>query len=294
MKDGPEALVGHAVILCDDGTVRAGRSEVAHKNGLARVRHRRRRGERVEPSLFFPPASRPVSTGADENLEQLKVPVPLAKYFAFASSLLPWHGELRAAREFLERGQVSAYDGETVLTRISQVVDSGASVEEAIAGLRWAFAIWRRASQANRPIKVDSSYRLLVPAGDRLIRATDAVFSETWPEELLGKQLRALFGTAPPDVVDFIEFRGRLLAPTSHRAFGRGRTLLWTEFLRGLGVHSGLQAIALPTMPATRAYDVTSFTFAKTLGVSDSAVNEWRTDVGRYMKEGLRLGYATN
>ena len=294
MKDGPEALAGYAVILCDDGTVRAGRSDVAEDGGLRRIRRRWRRGEQVEPSLFFPPASRPPSGGTEVQREQLKVPGPLAGYFAFAANTLPWHGELRTAREFLERGQVSAYDGETVLTRISQIVNAGASVEEAIAGLRWAFAIWHRAAQANRPIKVDSSYRLLVPAGDTLIPATEAVFSETWPEELLGKRLHALFGAAPPDVVDFVEFRKRLLAPTTHRAFGRGRTLVWTEFLRGLGVGTGLRAFPLPTMPATPAYEVTNFAFAKKLGVSDSAVDEWRGDISSHMRDSLRLGYSTN
>ena len=197
MKEGPEALAGLPVILCDDGTVRAGRVDAQIDGEGPRVRRRRRKGEKIEPSLFFPPATRAAGDNPEIPLEQLKVPAPLAAHFAFAANTLPWHGELRAAREFLERGQVSAYDGETVLRRISQVVNAGASVEEALAGLRWAFAIWRR-SQATRAIKVDSTYRLLVPAADDMIRATEAVFSETWPEELLGKRLQALFGAAPP------------------------------------------------------------------------------------------------
>ena len=98
------------------------------------------------------------------QLEQLKVPGPLAGYFAFAANTLPWHGELRAAREFLERGQVSAYDGETVLTRISQIVNTGASVEEAIAGLRWAFAIWCR---ARRQTGLSSRFQLPITGPGR-------------------------------------------------------------------------------------------------------------------------------
>lgn len=294
MKDGPDALAGHAVILCDDGTVRAARSDVGEGGEGPRLRRRRRRGDDIEPSLFFPPAARQAGDSADVQLEQLKVPAPLARYFAFAGNMLPWHGELRAAREFLERGLVSPYDGETVLTRISQVVNAGASVEEAIAGLRWAFAIWRRASQANRPLKVDSSYRLLVPAGDTLIPATDAVFSETWPEELLGKRLHALFGAAPPDVDDFVDFKKRFLAPTSHRAFGKGRAGLWAEFLKGLGVRCGLRALPLPALQATRAYEVTSLAFAKKLGISEAAVGEWRQDLTANMPNAFRLGYSTN
>jgi hypothetical protein len=292
VKEGPETLAGLPVILCDDGTVRAGRSDVQTDGELPRVRRRRRKGEQIEPSLFFPPATRPSGENAEIPLEQLRVPAPLAAHFAFAANTLPWHGELRAAREFLERGQVSAYDGETVLTRISQVVNAGASVEEALAGLRWAFAIWRRA-QATRSIKVDSSYRLLVPTADGMIHATEAVFSETWPDELLGRRLNALFSAAPPDVADFVDYRKRLLAPTSHRAF-KGQAALWAEFLRGLGVGTGLRALPLPTMPLTRAYEVTSFGFAKSLGLSDAAIADWKRDVGTFTKESLSLFYSTN
>ncbi|QIO48174.1 DUF3883 domain-containing protein (plasmid) [Rhizobium leguminosarum bv. trifolii] len=292
MKEGPEMLAGLPVILCDDGTVRAGRADVQIDGVLPRVRRRRRKGEQVEPSLFFPPATRPAGENAEIPLEQLRVPAPLAAHFAFAANTLPWHGELRAAREFLERGQVSAYDGETVLSRISQVVNSGASVEEALAGLRWAFTIWRRA-QATRPIKVDASYRLLVPTTDRMIHATDAVFSESWPEELLGRRLNALFSAAPPDVADFTAYRKRLLAPTSHRAF-KGQSALWAEFLRGLGVGTGLRALALPTMPLTRAYEVTNFSFANRLGLSEASTADWKRDVSTYNKESLSLTYSTN
>ena len=292
MKEGPESLAGFPVILCDDGTVRAGRVDAQIDGQGPRARRRRRKGEQIEPSLFFPPATRAVGDSPEIPLEQLKVPAPLAAHFAFATNSLPWHGELRAAREFLERGQVSAYDGETVLSRISQVVNAGAAVEEALAGLRWAFSIWRRARET-RPIKVDSTYRLLVPTADGMKRATDAVFSETWPEELGGKRLHALFGAAPPDVLDFIEYRKRLLAPTNHRVF-KGQASLWAEFLRGLGVGSGLRALSLPVMPLTRAYEVTSFGFAKDLGLSDAAIAEWRLDMSNYLKEGLSVSYTTN
>lgn len=291
MREGPEMLADLPVILCDDGTVRAGRRDVQSDGQPLRARRRRRKGEQIEPSLFFPPAPRPSDENAEIPLEQLRVPAPLAAHFAFAANTLPWHGELRAAREFLERGLVSAYDGETVLSRISQVVNAGASVEEALAGLRWAFAIWRRA-QTTRSIKVDASYRLLVPTADGMIQATEAAFSESWPEELLGRRLAALFSSAPPDVADFEAFRKRLLAPTSHRAF-KGHVALWAEFLRGLGVGSGLRALPLPPMPPTRSYEVTNFDFAKKLGLSDAAIADWRRDVSTFAPKSLSHYYST-
>jgi Domain of unknown function (DUF3883) len=297
IDDAPAALAGHRIILCDDGSVRAGRHEEEEDSLVIRprTRRRRRRGEQIEPSLFFPPAPRPVGDAKEPPLDQLTVPKQLAEYFAFAASDLPWHGELRKAREFLEEVLVSAYDGETVLTRIAQVVNSGASVEGAIAGLRWAFAIWRRAVEVNRPIKIDRSYRLLVPTAEQeLIPATEAVFSETWPEETLGKRLHAFLSAAPSDVPDLAKFRTRRLAPTSHRAFARARIPQWTVFLRDLGVGRGLQSVPLPPMPAKRAYEVTSLTFASTLGISDAAAAEWRSDLAAYMQESLSLAYSTN
>ncbi len=47
-------------------------------------------------------------------------------------------------------------------------------------------------------------------------------------------------------------------------------------------------------MPLTRAYEVTSFGFAKDLGLSDAAIVEWRLDMSIYHKEGLSVGYTTN
>ncbi|WP_342846007.1 DUF3883 domain-containing protein [Sulfitobacter sp. AS59] len=292
MWEGPEMLAGLPVILCDDGTVRAGRHDLQTDGQLPRDRRRHRKGEQIEPSLFFPPAPRSSGEDAEIPLDQLHVPAPLAEHFAFASNKLPWHGELRAAREFLQRGQVSAYEGEAVLSRISHVVNAAASVKEALAGLRWAFAIWRRA-RATRPIKVGSSYRLRVPTEDGMIHATEAVFSETWPEEFLGRRLNALLSSAPPDVADFALYRKRLLAPTSHRAF-KGQVALWSEFLRGLGVGSGLRALPMPSVPPTRSFEITSFGFAKKLCLSDAAIADWKRDVSTFSKESLSHVYSTN
>ena len=110
-----------------------------------------------------------------------------------------------------------------------------ASVEEAIAGLRWAFAIWHRAAQANRPIKVDFSYRLLVPAGDTLIPATEAVFGRPGQRNCSASGCTPYSALLRQDVVDFVEFRKRLLAPTTDRAFGRGRTFVGTLIFAGVG-----------------------------------------------------------
>ena len=162
MKGSPLPLAGRQIILCGDGVLRSGRSlEVVEEGAGLKRRRRRRRGEKVEASLFFPPALRQQDDGDHEADDMLRVPSPLKEYFAFASEALPWHGELKPTREFLEGDIVSQYDGETVLTRISQVVNNEATIKEAVAGLRWAFAIWRRAG--GRLLDRNHNYRLLVP-----------------------------------------------------------------------------------------------------------------------------------
>ena len=118
MDRSPSPLAGRQIILCGDGMLRAGRSvEAVDEETELRPRPRRRRGEKVQASLFFPPAPRQTDDADDETDDGIKVPSPLTEYFAFASEALPWHGELKRAREFLEDSLVSAYDGDTVLTR---------------------------------------------------------------------------------------------------------------------------------------------------------------------------------
>ena len=293
LADAPQALRAKRIILCDDGTVRGGLDDNAKETSSSR-RRRRSKGEAVEPSLFFPPVSRSPTDGEPEQVEQLVVPKQLAGYFAFAASALPWSGQLRAAREFLEKVSVAAYDGEAVLTRISQVVNADATVEQALAGLRWAFAIWRRAADAGRSIKVDATYRLLVPNTEQaLIPATEAIFSESWPDHLLGRRLHAFLNAAPPGLDDLAELKRRRLAPVEHRAFARARIGKWAEFLEALGVKRGLQPIALPAMPRTRAWEVTSFSFASGLGAGAAATEDWRRDLKDHLADSLRLAYST-
>ena len=294
MDGSPLPLAGHQIILCGDGMLRSGRSvkAVDDETGL-RPRRRRRRGEKVAASLFFPPAPRQLDDAEDETDDGLKVPSPLREYFAFASEELPWHGELKRAREFLEGSLVSAYDGETVLTRISQVVNSGATVEEAVAGLRWAFAIWRRAG--GRLLGGNRTYRLLVPTAEgELISATDAVFSESWPDETLGKRLKRFLDAAPANVADIVDLGQRRLAPTSHRAFRKARTAQWVEFLTALGVNRGLFAVEKTASRRFRAHELTSFTFCGEVAIPKVAAARWKNDVEHFVSGGASLAYTTN
>ena len=294
MDSSPLPLVGRQIILCGDGRLRSGRSvETVDEETFMRPRRRRRRGEQVEASVFFPPAPRQTGDAENGTADGLKVPSPLREYFAFASEALPWHGELKRAREFLEGSLVSAYDGETVLTRISQVVNGSKTTEKAVAGLRWAFAIWHRAGR--RLLGGSRSYRLLVPTVDgELISASDAVFSESWPDETHGKRLKQFLDTAPAGVTDLVDFGRRRLAPTSHRAFRKARTTEWVEFLNALGVNRGLFAVEKTAGRRFKAHELTDFTFCGEVAIPKSAAESWKNDVERFASRGASLGYTTN
>ena len=296
MYGSPSALAGRQIILCGDGMLRSGQSveAVDQKTGPRRRRRRRRKGEKVEASLFFPPRPAQADDVDDDEADDgLKVPVPLRDYFAFASEALPWHGELKGAREFLEGSLVSPYDGDNVVTRISRVVNSDATIEEAVAGLRWAFAIWRRAG--GRLLGGNRNYRLLVPTVEgTMIPATDAVFSESWPSETHGKRLKQFLDVAPPGVADLVDLGQRCLTPTSHRAFRRARTAQWVEFLTVLGVNRGLFAVEKKTSKRWfKAHQLTSFTFCDDFAIPKAAADNWKTDVKRSVPTGASLGYST-
>jgi len=293
--DQATSLTGLPIILCDDGTVRADGKALQGHDGVveARPRRRRKRGEPIAPSLFFPPAPRP-ATEEGEPSEILRVPTQLERYFAFASNALPWHGELRKTREYLETGLVSAYDGDAVLTRIAQVVQADPTVEQAIAGLRWAFSIWRRTTELGRSIAIDKRYRLLVPTvGNDLVAAAEAVFSESWPEDTLGRRLNDFLSSAPADLADLNKFRARRLADTNHRAFKGKRIGQWTLFLSALGVKRGLQSIELEGFDTASAGQIKSFDFARKLGLSEAAIEEWKRDLKLHKPHALSFSYNT-
>ena len=294
MDKSPLPLAGRQIILCGDGTLRSGRSvEAVDKETGVSPRRRRRRGEKVEASLFFPPVPHQADEAEDETDDGLKVPSPLKEYFAFASEALPWRRELKLARDFLQGNLVSTYDGETVLSRISQVVNSGPTIKEAVAGLRWAFAIWRRAG--GRLLGGSRNYQLLVPTVEGpMISATDAVFSESWPDKTRGKRLKQFLDAAPPGAADIVDLGRRRLAPTSHRAFRNTHTDQWVEFLTALGVKRGLVAVEKNGNRSFKAYKLTSFTFCDEVGIPKVVASNWKNDVEHHVPGGVSLGYSTN
>ncbi len=284
MDNNAAPLAGQAILFCEDGSLRAARDEAAEDSAVT-PRRRRRKGEQVEASVFFPPKG-----GSDEQAlgPELFPPAPLAPYFAFLAEKLPWFGELAAARAFLETKLVDAFESEIVLTRISQVVQSEATRAVRSSGLRWAFAVWRRSVAVRRPVALSTQYRLFVPTmtGD-FIPAADAVFSASWPEDMLGRRLQALLEASPDGCSDLQTVAERRLAATSASLFGTKRTADWATFLEGVGVQRGLRPVGIKVPDAVVAARLCDFSFCRELGIGEEGAKAWRADVSAQVGLGL-------
>jgi hypothetical protein len=265
--DGKE-LVGRRILICQDGSLRATLSTAPAEQAGGEEKKRRRRRTALETSVFLPPRR----GDAEESIgEDFYPPAPVREFFAFLHDALPWYSELAAARQFLEQGLVFPFESETLLTRISQIVERDGTKKVRLAGLRWSFAIWRRSVAIKRQVALGTNYRLFVPTIDgEFIRAPEAVFSSSWPDRTLGRQLQQFLELAPSTLKDIDDLRARRLAPPSSPVFGTRFTEEWTDFLTGIGVQRGLQPRSGELQQYVWASRVTSFDFLKDLGLPES------------------------
>lgn len=259
------SLAGRELLLCADGKLRRTMTPAAEVEGKAT---RRRGKEQIEASVFAPPARR--GSGQKDD-DQLAPPDSLAENFAFLSNRLDWHGEeLTPVRRFLENAKlIFEFERDVVLARLSQSIRQDRRKAIMAAGLRWAFQIWREARETGRPFKLQSQHRFFVPnLSGEFIDAKEAIFSETWPEDTLGKLLQRFLDGAPADIEDLKGLRGRRLAPRSHSAFKGDRSVkghrsfeLWVEFLIELGVQKGLRPIPKKPPGTISSYRLQNFSF---------------------------------
>lgn len=287
------ALAGRTFLFCEDGSLRSARPRPASDASSPEVpaRRRRRKGDAIDASVFAPPR-RGLEPGEDGD--ELTPPIALEPYFAFLANRLSWFHELSDTRLFLERGLISPFDSEAVLARISQIVQNEAVKRLRSAGLRWAFAIWRRSSASGRPVALGPQHRLFVPAADgSYIPATDAIFSGSWPDDTMGPRVQDFLSVAPADCADLLAVRRRLLAPTSASVFGARRSEQWARFLTGIGVQQGLRPVAVRTPKTLWASELRSLGFCADLGFSAEAVAIWKTDIETYVATKLSLPSST-
>jgi Domain of unknown function (DUF3883) len=286
------ALAGHRLLLCADGALHLAMTPAAEVETLRKVKRRRRKGD-VVAAVFAPPARR----GAGQNDDdQLTPPDSLAENFAFLSNQLDWHGELGQARLFLENAKlVFAFNGEVVLAQLSRLVRQDGRNSIRAAGLRWAFQIWRQPRESGRSFKLQPQHRFFVPSlSGEFIDASEAVFSDTWPEETHGRLLQRFLNSAPPDIQDMEKLRSRRLAARSHYVFKGSRSgQLWIEFLIELGVQEGLRPIAKKVPGTIPAYRLENFSFCNDIGITEQAAKAWKAGIEESNPGATRLQWTT-
>lgn len=290
LENDGDALAGREVLICQDGSLRAARSSVPGDPTAGSSSKRRRRRTALETSVFVPPRRGDAEEGIGEELYP---PAPVRDFFAFLHSELPWYSDLADARQFLEKKLAQPFESEALLTRISQIVERDETKKVRVAGLRWAFTIWRRSVAVKRAVTLSPSYRLYVPTLEgEFIRASDAVFSSSWPDRTLGHKLQQFLELAPNGSRDIDEVRARRIASPSNSVFGTKHLEEWTDFLTGIGVQRGLQPRSVKLENYVEAWRVTSFSFLKDVGLPDAFGPLLKEDITT--RPGCNLGLQTS
>ena len=287
-----ECLAGMPVLLCEDNQLHEAMSTESSDGGSGRSSRRRRRSTKA--AVFSPPDPR--RTSSEDNLK-VDPPKRLTKRFAFLNSKYSWHEDLGDVRKYLEEYRlVGEFDRETVLSNLSKILEDEKSKEVLRGGLRWAFQLWRQARNSGRPVRLQPQHRFRVPTlNGKYVNASEAVFSADWPEETAGKKLQEFLDVAPTDLADIERLKDLLLAKSDHPAF-RGKFIEeWVQFLKELGVSSGLTPELKGVKNRTfRAYRLSNFEFAKDYGIPHDFTYLWSKDIKALDSTLLDLPYTTN
>lgn len=277
MEADADALAGKEILICQDGSLRAARAGTSAGVPTGGPATGRRRRSPLETSVFMPPRR----ADAEESIgEELYPPAPVREFFAFLHESLPWYADLADARQFLERKLAQPFESEALLTRISQIVERDETKKVRVAGLRWAFAIWRRSVAVKRTVTLSPAYRLYVPTleGD-FIRASDAIFSSAWPDRTLGHRLQQFLELAPGGSSDIDGVRRRRIAAPSNPVFGTKHLAEWTDFLIGVGVQRGLQPRSVKVETYVEAWRVSGFDFLDDLELPEGLGELMKVDI---------------
>lgn len=286
------ALAGRRILICQDGSLRESRPAEPAEPHAGETAKRSRRRAAKDAVVFIPPRRGDTEQSIGEEFYP---PAPLQEFFAFLHDRLPWYGELAAARQFLERDLAQPFESEALLTRISQIVEKDATKRVRAAGLRWAFAIWRRSVAIKRPIALNATYRLYVPtAGGEFVRAVDAVFSSAWPDRTLGYLLQRFLELAPEDVSDIEDLRVRRIAPPSHSMFSARLIDEWADFLIGIGVQRGLHPRSVNLPYYVQASRMVALDFMAEIGLPESFSGLLKRDIASRPGNLFRLPSSTN
>ena len=284
-------LSGRQVLLGYDGELHSAMSAIPPMESAHSPSRRRRR--KIVTAVFSPPDPRRASTDADLEVHP---PKKLSRRFGFLSTTLPWHGELSAARIYLEKHKlVEEFDREAVLAHLSRTLRGEKNKEVLKGGLRWAFQLWRQPRNHGRPFQLQPQHRFPVPTlNGEYAEASEAIFSAEWPSDTKGKQLQGFLDTAPTGLPDLERMRELLLAAPDHSAFRSRWIDDWVLFLTELGVNKGLTPELRDARNKTfPAYRLSNFSFVKDYGIPPEFADFWRKDIYEHDPSLFDLPYNT-
>ncbi|AXX98609.1 sacsin N-terminal ATP-binding-like domain-containing protein [Profundibacter amoris] len=276
MGDYGEALENNRIFLGDDGKLHFALTSIPSAEVKGKRAKRRSRRETV---VFSPPDPRRTNTDDDLDIDP---PAKLSSRFAFLSGKLAWHDELGESRKFLEDHKlVLEFDREAVLAQLSRILAEEKNKEVLRGGLRWAFHLWRQPRATGRPFKLQPQHRFRLPSvtGD-YVEARELVFSTGWPKDTCGQLLQDFLDSSPSGIPDLEDLSNRRLAAPDHPAFRDKWIEDWTEFLRELGVKSGLHPVEKKSEPRTfRAWKIHDFSFLQSYGIPIEFATLWKDDI---------------
>lgn len=292
MSDDGSHLENMPILLGDDGKLHLALASVLNveKTEKRVVRRRTRR----ETAVFSPPDPR--RTNTDDELD-IDPPAKLSNRFAFLSSKLGWHDDLGGTRKFLEDHKlVLEFDREAVLAQLSRILAEEKNKEVLRGGLRWAFHLWRQPRATGRSFRLQPQHRFRLPSvTGAFVEAMDLVFSAGWPADTCGQLLQDFLDSSPSGISDLEDLSNRLLAYPDHAAFRSKWIDDWTEFLRELGVKSGLHPVEriseTRTFPARQIRD---FSFLQSYEISTEFATQWKEDIEVQGSELLLLPLTTD
>lgn len=262
MEEELETLAGRPVLLAADGTVMNANSQGEKSSP-----------RRVARATFSPPNQEK----DDDNQVRDQVPAGLRTRFDLLDPDLDWHNELADVRRLLEDSKlVSVYDSREVLRHLALLQRTG-SKKIQLAALQFAFIIWKRLKKTGSGLDL-ATFPFRTPCvSGTYHRATECFFSRHWSKDKLGKLVEMLIdevGELSPNINALADFR---IASPGTAPFDDTATDDWHDFLRALGVHSGLWPQRRGNTRAKQNKDqISSLSLDSSHNLSEALLENWR------------------
>jgi len=272
-------LIGRKILIDEDARLRegAGRSD--------------RRGDRRAAAVFFPPLQLGQAESAEGEANAADIPSSLRDRLVYMNRHLTWFESLpsggrraRPARGFLESsGLVQEFRTETLLDYTRDI--SARTRSDAVRSdlLLWSYRLVK-AMRGDAPPALDR-LGLRVPTRSGWVASSESVFGPEWADEG-GANLSALISATSGSIPELARMPERFLLPPTSLPFPIADHGEAVDFLKRLGVQSGLRPVAGETSwPLIPGGQLTPTWIASRSEMSDVLASWW---VGRLDADGYK------